>query len=68
MAILKAKKIREMSDNELKKKLSELRLELSKERGQVAMGGTVKNPGRIRELRKSIARILTILRERKIKT
>jgi len=57
-----------MSDNELKKKLSELRLELSKERGQVAMGGTVKNPGRIRELRKSIARILTILRERKIKT
>ena len=67
MAILKAKKIREMKDEELDKKLSELRLELAKERAQVAMGGTVKSPGRIKELRRSIARILTIKRERKNK-
>jgi len=56
-----------MKDEELDKKLSELRLELAKERAQVAMGGTVKSPGRIKELRRSIARILTIKRERKNK-
>ncbi|MCD6402960.1 MAG: 50S ribosomal protein L29, partial [Candidatus Aenigmarchaeota archaeon] len=32
---------------------------------QVHAGGSVKNPGRIRELRRTIARILTIMRERK---
>jgi large subunit ribosomal protein L29 len=60
MAILKAKKIHEMNEKELDEKLKELRLELSKEMASSEVGGTVKNPGRIVEIKKTIARILTI--------
>nr|AKQ01964.1 50S ribosomal protein L29P [uncultured euryarchaeote Rifle_16ft_4_minimus_309] len=45
------------------KKLAELRDELMHERGVAAMGGAPPNPGKIRALRKNIARILTIQRE-----
>ncbi len=64
MAILKKKQIREMKED-FDKKLSELRLELLKEQGNVKMGRPVKNPGRIKELRRTIARLLTIKKERK---
>jgi len=57
-------KLRELSDEELKKKISEIRLELMKELGNVKMGRPVKNPGRIRNLRRTLARLLTIKRER----
>jgi large subunit ribosomal protein L29 len=60
MAILKVKQIREMKPEELVKKLSELKLELAKEHGSVKMGRPVKNPGKIRELRRTIARLTTI--------
>jgi len=52
-----------MKSEELSKKLSELRLELSKELANVKMGRAVKNPGKVRVLRRSIAQILTIQRE-----
>ncbi|MDI6806601.1 MAG: 50S ribosomal protein L29 [Candidatus Aenigmarchaeota archaeon] len=65
MAILKAKDIRKMKPEELKKRLQELRLELAKELGNVKMGRPIKNPGRIRELRRTIARILTIQKEKR---
>lgn len=61
---MKAREIRKLKDEELEKKLSELRLELAKEKAQVKMGGMVKNPGRIKEIKRSIARILTIKKER----
>jgi len=64
MAVLKIKQIKEMKDEELKKKLDELRLELLKEQGNVKMGRPTKNPGRIKELRKAIARVLTVQNER----
>jgi len=67
MAILKIKQIREMKSEELNKKLSELRLDLAKELGNVKMGRPIKNPGRIKELKKTIARLLTIQRESKAK-
>ncbi|HLD85025.1 MAG TPA: 50S ribosomal protein L29 [archaeon] len=60
MAILKSKKIREMSDVEIREKIRELRLEVSKEKASSEVGGTVKNPGRICESRRTIARMLTI--------
>jgi large subunit ribosomal protein L29 len=40
-------------------RLNELRLELAKERGQIAVGGSPSNPGKIKEIKKTIARILT---------
>ena len=64
MSILKSKQIREMKPEDLDKKLSELKLELVKEMGNVKMGRPVKNPGKIRELRRTIARLKTIKREK----
>lgn len=60
---MRARQVRELKPEDMDKKLSELRLELLKEMGNVKMGKSVKNPGKIRELRRSIARILTIKRE-----
>lgn len=61
----RVKELREMKDEELTKRLSELRLELLKEQGNVKTGRPVKNPGKIKQLRKTIARILTIKKERR---
>ena len=64
---LKAKELRKMSLEDLNKRLAELRLELSKEYGKIKMGRSTKNPARVRELRKAIARILTVKREKGVK-
>ena len=63
MVILKPSEIRKMTPEEMNKKLNELKLELSKNKAQVIVGGSPENPGRIREIRKTIARIKTIMRE-----
>jgi large subunit ribosomal protein L29 len=63
MAGLKTKEIREMASKERKDKLYELRNELMHEKGIAAMGGAPTNPGKIRALRISLARILTIMKE-----
>lgn len=56
--------MRKLSPEDSEKKLNELKLELLKERGNVEMGGNVKNPGRIKIIRRDIARILTLKREK----
>lgn len=56
-----------MSSEERSKKLADLRVELARLRTMVKAGGAVENPTRIRELRKTIARILTIESEQKLK-
>lgn len=63
MALLKTKEMREMSEEERKSKLQELRTELMHERGVAAMGGAPPNPGKIRALRINVARLLTIENE-----
>lgn len=65
MAILRKKEIRGMKPEDLNTRLNELKLELLKEMGNVKMGRPIKNPGKIRELRRAIARILTIQKELK---
>jgi large subunit ribosomal protein L29 len=60
---MKAKKLRELKPEDLNKQLQELRLELMKEMSNVKMGRPLKNTGKIRELKKTIARILTVKRE-----
>ncbi|MCX8178362.1 MAG: 50S ribosomal protein L29 [Candidatus Aenigmarchaeota archaeon] len=57
---MKKKDLKKMSESDLDKQLKELRLDLLKEKGNVEMGGNVKNPGKIRSIRKTIARILTL--------
>ena len=55
-----------MADSELQAKLFEFQKELNSERGLLAAGGKSSNSGKIRELRKCVARVLTILHERKL--
>lgn len=55
-----------MSSEDRRKKISELRTELVRLRTMVKAGGSIENPSRIRELRKTIARLLTIENEPKI--
>lgn len=62
---MKIWEIRSMSDEDLKKRLDELKLELIRLKTQAALG-TLDNPGKIRTIRKTIARILTVLREREL--
>ena len=63
MALLRTKEIRAMDPAGRLKKLDELRGDLMHERGIAAMGGAPVSPGKIRAIRRSIARILTIIRE-----
>jgi large subunit ribosomal protein L29 len=64
--ILRLKEIRGMSAEDRGKKVSELRAELARLKTMVRAGGAVENPARIRELRKAIAKILTVENEDKL--
>jgi len=66
MAIVRVSELRQMEVEVLKNKLVELRNELRIDKGNVSSGGKASNPGRIKEVRRSIARILTILKEKGI--
>jgi large subunit ribosomal protein L29 len=66
MAILRKKEVRSMSSEDRRKKVAELQTELVRLRTMVKAGGSIDNPSRIRELRKTIARLLTIESEQKI--
>ena len=61
---MKIREMRKLSPEDSDKRLNELKLELLKERGNVEMGGNVKNPGKIKVIRRDIARILTLKREK----
>ncbi|MCX8200221.1 MAG: 50S ribosomal protein L29 [Candidatus Micrarchaeota archaeon] len=64
MAVLRIKEIREMDDKALKEKVYQLQAELVKENSNSRRSGKNINTGRIKELRKAIARLLTVLKER----
>ena len=66
MPILRLKDISGMPSEERTKKLSELRAELAGLKTMVRAGGAVENPARMKELRRTIAQILTIENENKL--
>jgi large subunit ribosomal protein L29 len=63
--LAKTKELRGLSPKEREERLKEARNELMHERGVAAMGGAPPNPGKIRAIRSTIARILTIQHEEK---
>ncbi|MGI5840334.1 MAG: 50S ribosomal protein L29 [bacterium] len=63
---MKVAEIRDLSTDELTHKLRDLKEELFNLRFQLATG-QLDNPMRIRVVRKTIARVHTIMREREIK-
>ncbi|TJX14097.1 50S ribosomal protein L29 [Tissierella creatinini] len=62
---MKAKEVRQMSEKELNTQLTELKAELFNLRFQLATG-QLDNPLRIKTIRKDIARVKTIVREREL--
>lgn len=58
---LKIKEIRSMSKEDLRNRLDELRKELIKLNAQIATGTTPKSPGQLKQVKKTVARILTVL-------
>lgn len=65
MPILRVKEIRGMSSEDRQKRLGELQTELVRLKTMIKAGGSIENPGRVRHLRKAIARISTIENEPK---
>jgi len=59
MAIIKKKQIQELSPEDAKKRVNELTLELIKAKSNISVGGAPENTGRVREIRKTIARLKT---------
>jgi large subunit ribosomal protein L29 len=67
MAILTKNDFKQMNETQLNEKLLDLRKELMKINTQISTGTTPENPGRVREVRKTIARVLTVLNLKKSK-
>jgi large subunit ribosomal protein L29 len=64
--IMRMKEIEAMTPEAREQRLIELRVELARIRTMVKAGGRVENSTRIRHLRKTIAKILTVQNEQKI--
>jgi large subunit ribosomal protein L29 len=60
----KTAEIRELAAAEIKEKAAALRRDLAKEKAVIASGTRPENPGKIRSIRRDIARMLTILKEK----
>ncbi len=67
MSRIKLTTLREMNDQDLEDKLLELKADLAKLRSEGAKGRLKKESSSIRWARRDIARILTLINERKIK-
>lgn len=64
MPIVRLRDLRQMLPDEREKKLDELRTELVRLKTTIESGGRLDNPGRVKELRKAIARIKTVQHEK----
>ena len=62
--IVRAQDLRKMSESEIDKKLEDVQAEMIRQRGKITTGGAPENPGRMKLLRRTIARIITIKKER----
>ena len=63
---MRVKEINALSAEDMANRLTETRIELARIRTMVNAGGAVENPTRMRELRRSIAQMLTIQNEKKL--
>lgn len=63
---MKSKEVNNLSINELKEKLIELKKELIKFNTQIATGTIPKSPGQVKQIKKTIARILTAINRKEV--
>ena len=64
MAILRSREIWEMEVEDIQEKLIELKAELAKNISKSSAAGVNENPGKLRELKRTIARVLTIMNQK----
>jgi large subunit ribosomal protein L29 len=63
MGMLKMKSIRELNEKDLKDRVQQMKTELSKLQTENAKGTLRKETGKIKKVRKEVARLLTRLNE-----
>lgn len=61
---MKIKELRKMDAKVMESKIGEIKKDLMKLNAQVATGTTPENPGRIRSLKKTLAKIYTLQNEK----
>ncbi len=66
MPIMRLKEMRDLPQQDRDKKLGELRTEFLRLQTMIRAGGTVENPARVKQLRKTIARLLTVENEERL--
>ncbi|HEY6585995.1 MAG TPA: 50S ribosomal protein L29, partial [Candidatus Methanoperedens sp.] len=64
MAILRSDEIRKMNNDERQEELDKILMELIRERAIASAGGAPESPGKMKELKRTIARIRTIQTEK----
>lgn len=67
MAQLKPKELRKQDSDKLRQTLYDLRSELSKLKGEAQRGVVKKDVGKIRRMKRDVAKILTILQEKGVR-
>lgn len=65
---MKIKEIRKLKGEELQKKKSELKTELIKLKGQSATGTPPKSPGQIKQIKRTLAKMKTLQREKELES
>jgi large subunit ribosomal protein L29 len=61
---MRVKELRLLNEFDLENRMMELKKELIKINSQIAIGTVPKNPGKVREIKRTIAKILTIKKEK----
>lgn len=64
MAILRNNELKDMALGQIEAKIGELETEYGKMRSQIRSGGAPENPGKIREIKRTIARLKHIYKEK----
>lgn len=62
---IKARDLRKLNEKEINDKLKELKFEKMKIYGKMSTGSIPENPGQLKQIKKNISRIITILNEKK---
>ncbi len=65
MAIIKKSELKQMTPEQMTVKLHDLKSELMKIRAQISTKTTLENPGRVRVVKKTIAKLHTFIRQKK---
>ena len=63
---IKNNELRKLGNEQLNEKLKELKKELIKINAQISTGTVPENPGNVKNIKKTIARILTIQKEKEV--